>query len=255
VLNGLEIDVNVQNPIPAYTGPAANPVGMRSVIVGTHPGAIGTAFMAQKLGTGLSATRWSIGFLTTDSGASTGISLGALGTSPRQGGQPIVLHYRDATGADNSGQINVDEAGNLLLGAGNKGNGTETINQNSLLVTDGRLQDVAVVLACGSHENVPIDASQGNYFICDITSDVSVTIQPPTNHPSTPTRSQLITIAIRNSSGRQLTKAPRFSIASLGFKVSPVTNPANQTQVLYTFRWDPTQAFWYEVGIHQANSL
>jgi len=255
VLNGIEVDVNLQNPIDRYTGASSNPVGVRSVIVGPHNGAIGSAFVAQKLGPGSSAARWSTGFLTVDSGASTGLSLGSVGTSPKQGGQPIVLHYRDANNDDKAAQINVDAAGNLLLQSGDNGNETETINLNSLLVSHGRLEDQAVALPCGGSREVSLDAKDGNYFTCNITSNVPVTILPPTHNPSTPSRSQTITIAIRNASGGALSKAPTFSTAAGGYRVSPVTNPANETQVLYLFRWDPTQRLWFEVGTHQSGGL
>jgi hypothetical protein len=255
VLNGLEVDVNLQNAISRYVGSAANPTGVRAVMVGSNNGAIGTAFMAQKLGPGLSAARWSAGFLTTDSGASTGLSLGSLGSSPNQGGQPIVLHYRDNNNHDRTAQINVDGSGNLLLQSGDKGNGTATINPNSFLIANGRLEDAAIRLNCGATQVIVIDASQGNYFICQVTSNVAVTIQPPIDSPSISSRSQLITIAIRNASGGALRQAPTFSRSAGGYKFSPVTNPANNTQVLYTFRWDPIESFWYEVGVHQASGL
>jgi len=189
-----------------------------------------------------------------DSGASTGISLGSVGTSANQGGQPIVLHYRDENNADKMGHINVDAAGNLLLQSGNNGDGTATINQNSLLITNGRLQDQAVPLTCGANSSVAIDANQGNYFTCSITSNVAVTIQAPSNNPSA-SRSQIIAIAIRNASGGSLARSPTFSRSARGYRFSQVTNPANNTQVLYTFRWDPVQSFWYEVGTHQAVGL
>ncbi len=255
VLNGLEVDMNLQNPIAGYNGDAANPVAVRAVMVGSHKGAIGTAYMAQKLGPGLSATRWSTGFLTTDSAASTGISLGSVGTSPNQGGQPIVLHYRDDNNADQAAQINVDGAGNLVMRSGDNGNGTATINTNSFLIARGRLQDAAAVLDCGLNHAIAIDVTAGNYFTCNITSNVAVTIGAPSNSPAGSTRTQLITIALRNSSGGSLTKAPTFARSARGFRFSPVTNPANNTQVLYTFRWDPVQSLWYEVGTHQPIGL
>jgi hypothetical protein len=255
VLNGIEMDVNVQNPIERYTGAASNPVGIRSVVIGPHNGAIGTAFMAQKLGPGTSAARWSTAFLSTDSGASTGLSLGSVGSSARQGGQPIVLHYRDEENVDRTGQINVDAAGNLLLRSGNGGRGTETMNLNSFQVLNGRFQDAAVALPCGSSAEVSIDADSGDYFTCNITANIAVTIQPPTHNPSGSAHSQLITIAVRNSSGGPLSKAPSFGKGPGGFKVSPVSNPPDQTQVLYMFRWDPVQAYWYEVGTHQSVGL
>src|SRR6266576_2587059 len=251
VLNGVEVDMNLQNRIPSYTGSAANPVGVRAVMVGSNSGAIGTGFVVQTLGPGLSAARWSTGFLTRDSAASTGLSLGSSGSSAKQGGQPIVLHYRDDANTDKWGQINVDAAGNLLLRAGNNGDGTATINQNSLFVSNGRLEDETVDLTCGANPVVTVDAARGNYFTCNITSDVAVTIQAPANNPPA-SRSQVMTIAIRNTSGGPLRKAPTFSRSARGYRFSAVTNPANNTQVLYTYRWDPGQSLWYEVGTHQA---
>ncbi len=255
VLNGLEIDVNLQNPIARYSRMGANPAGVRAVMVGSHQGAVGTAYTAQKLGPGLSGARWSTGFLTADSGASTGLSLGSVGSSPNQGGQPIVLHYRNAGNDDKTAQINVDAAGNLLLRSGNEDNRTATMIQSPLLVANGRVEDASVTLDCGSKTTVAIDAGEGNYFTCNITSNVPVVVQPPNNSPRGQSTSQLIMIAIRNSSGTQLQTPPTFSRSPGGFRFSQVANPGNNMQVLYTFRWDPAQSLWYEVGTHQAAGL
>ena len=99
-----------------------------------------------------------------------------------------------------------------------------------------------------------LDASKGNYFTLNITSNIAVTIAVPTNAPPAG-QSQEITVAIRNGSGGALSTAPTFNTGAGGFKFSAVTNPANGTQVLYKFRWDGVQSFWYEVGTHQAAGL
>lgn len=86
----------------------------------------------------------------------------------------------------------------------------------------------------------------GNYFTCNITANIAAVVQPP-NFAIPAGQSQLITIALRNSSGGALGTAPTFSTAATGFKLGGLTivNPANGTQVLYTWRWDPVQSFWY----------
>lgn len=110
-----------------------------------------------------------------------------------------------------------------------------------------------------------LDVGQANYFTLNATSNIAAVIAIPTNNPpasgngfvvgSQYALSQEIAIAIRNSSGGALSTAPTFNTGAGGFKFSAVTNPANGTQVVYRFRWDPVQSFWYEVGTHLAAGL
>lgn len=98
-----------------------------------------------------------------------------------------------------------------------------------------------------------IDVSKGNYFTLTITTNIAVVIAVPTGRPFQ--GGQEITIAMRNGSGGVLTTPPTFNAGANGFKFSTVTNPANGTQVLYKFRWDPIQSFWYEIGTHLAAGI
>jgi hypothetical protein len=120
--------------------------------------------------------------------------------------------------------------------------------------TGASLNDIPVALTCGSATTPAIDVSAGNYFTCNITSNVAVTVAVPSNNPPAGS-SEEIKIVFRNTSGGALTTAPTFNGGAGGFKFSAVTNPANGTQVVYTFRWDPVQSFWYEVGTHAAAGL
>lgn len=122
---------------------------------------------------------------------------------------------------------------------------------NSLGAT--RFVDSAVALTSGAAP--ALDASAGSYFTLAILTNIAVTIAIPSNAPPTG-QSQTIMIAIRNASGGALTNgAPTFNTGAGGFKFAAVATPANGTQVVYTFRWDPVQSFWYEVGSHQASGL
>lgn len=244
-LVGVEIDVNLQNPIANYTGGAANPAGARAVFVSSNAGAIGVGFTAQKL-TG-SAGRWSVGFQTADSGASIGLSLGSVGNSASQAGQPLVFTYRDAGNVSRSGQFNLDASGNMNYTSA-AGSATQHIFSNPVILSGGRMQDGAFALTCGAGTTPAIDASQGNSFTCNITSNVAVVLAVPSNTPATSARSQLIRIAFRNSSGGVLGTAPTFNTGANGFKFTGTCNPANGTQCVWLFSFDQLQGFWYQVG-------
>lgn len=131
-----------------------------------------------------------------------------------------------------------------------------TVDTAGRLVPDptngGARQEVSVALVSGT--TPALDASKGNYFTLNITSNIAVVIAVPANPPAAGL-SQRIRIAMRNGSGGALTTPPTFNTGANGFKFSAVTNPANGTQVVYDFEWDPVQSFWYEVGTHQAAGL
>lgn len=115
--------------------------------------------------------------------------------------------------------------------------------------------DTQVALTAAA--SVALDASLGNYFTINITSNIAVTVAVPTNAPpqSGSSASQEIVVAYRNTSGGALTTPPTFAGTTGGFKFAAVTNPANGTQVLYKFRWDAPTFFWVEVGTHLAAGL
>lgn len=112
--------------------------------------------------------------------------------------------------------------------------------------------DKSLALAAGA--SVALDASQANYFTINITSNIAVVVAVPTN-PPTKGGGQRIEVQFRNSSGGALSTAPTFATASGGFVFSAVTNPANGTKVVYSFRWDPSVFFWVEVGTHLAAGI
>lgn len=99
-------------------------------------------------------------------------------------------------------------------------------------------------LTCGSGTTPGIDVSTGNYFTCNITSNVAVVLSVPTNNPPTGS-SQTITVAFRNTSGGALTTAPTFNTGAGGFVFGASTcNPTNGTQCQWTWAWDGTQTKW-----------
>jgi len=111
--------------------------------------------------------------------------------------------------------------------------------------------DGQVALASGATPT--LDASQAAYFTLAITSNIAVVIGVPFVPPSV-NYSKEITIAIRNSSGGALTTAPTFNTGANGFKFAggSIVNPANGTEVLYKWRWDPVQSFWYLLAVSTA---
>lgn len=114
------------------------------------------------------------------------------------------------------------------------------------------VQHRAVALVSGAAP--ALNASLGNYFTLAILTNIAVVIAVPSLPPPAGF-TQDIDIAIRNASGGALTTPPTFNTGAGGFKFSAVTNPGNGTQVVYRFRWDPVQSFWYEVGTHLAAGL
>jgi len=127
-----------------------------------------------------------------------------------------------------------------------------TLISGQMLYRFEAIQDGQYALVSGV--TPAIDTTKGNYYTLAILTNIAVVIAVPLNPPSAG-YSQEITIAIRNSSGGALATAPTFNGGANGFKFSAVTNPANGTQVLYKFRWDSVQSFWYEVGTHLAAGI
>lgn len=113
------------------------------------------------------------------------------------------------------------------------------------------IADGSVALVSGT--TPAINVSKGNYFTLSILTNIAVVIAVPTGRPFQ--GGQEITIAMRNASGGALTTPPTFNTGANGFKFSTVTNPGNGTQVLYKFRWDSVQSFWYEIGTHLAAGI
>lgn len=112
------------------------------------------------------------------------------------------------------------------------------------------LADGQVPLTSGT--TPALDAGKGNSFTLNILANIAVVVAVPVNPPPAGF-SQTITVALRNSSGGALGTAPTFNTGAGGFKLNAaVVNPANGTQVEYTFRWDSVQRLWYEIGSHLA---
>lgn len=109
-----------------------------------------------------------------------------------------------------------------------------------------RIRDGEVNLTCGAAKEPALDASLASLFYCDITANVAVVLQPPTNAPACNLSQEIGTI-YRNSSGGALGTVPTFSTAAGGFRFAEgsLVNPGNGTQVLYKWRWDCNQARWY----------
>jgi len=114
------------------------------------------------------------------------------------------------------------------------------------------VEDRAVAMISGVAP--ALDASLGNIFTLTILTNIAVVVAVPTNQPQAGFSKDIV-VVIRNGSGGALSTAPTFNTGANGFKFSAVTNPANSTQVVYRFRWDPVQSFWYEVGTHLAAGL
>lgn len=242
ILIGLQSNVLLQNSPASYTGAAATPRGYYATLTDVNSGDIGVAYGANNQP---GIARWLIGYQTQDSAAATGMDLGSTGKGPSTGSQPIVLHWRDGSSVSQTTQINADGSGNLTLTAGSSSN---VIVSSPMLVSGGRVQDAAVALTCGGSTTPAINVAQGNYFTCNITSNVAVVLAVPTNNPSTSTRSQLIRVAFRNSSGGALGTAPTFNAGAGGYKFTGTCNPANGTQCVWAFTFDQGQGFWYLVG-------
>lgn len=113
--------------------------------------------------------------------------------------------------------------------------------------TGSTYTDIPFALTCGAGTTPAIDVTQGNYFTCNITANVAVVVAVPTNRPPA-AGSERIRIALRNSSGGALTTAPTFNAGANGFKFTGSCNPANATQCVWDFVFDPVQSFWYQVG-------
>lgn len=126
--------------------------------------------------------------------------------------------------------------------------GKNTFHRIEVSRTQTGTPDGAAALTCGGSTTPAIDASLAAYYTCNITANVAVVLAVPTNSPGAGW-SKMITVAFRNSSGGALTTAPTFNTGAGGFKfaAASIVNPTNGTQVLYTWRWDPVQSFWYEV--------
>lgn len=113
--------------------------------------------------------------------------------------------------------------------------------------TGSTYTDIPFALTCGAGTTPAIDVTQGNYFTCNITANVAVVVAVPSNRPPAG-GSERIRIALRNSSGGALTTAPTFNAGANGFKFTGTCNPANATQCVWDFVFDPVQSFWYQVG-------
>jgi len=98
-----------------------------------------------------------------------------------------------------------------------------------------------------------VNARNGNYQTLSVLTNIAVVIAVPTNPPATGF-SQDLFIAIRNASGGALTTAPTFNTGAGGFKFAggSIVNPANGTQVIYHWRWDPVQSFYCLVAVSGA---
>jgi hypothetical protein len=97
----------------------------------------------------------------------------------------------------------------------------------------------------------PINVQDGNNFEYNITSNIAVVVQTPTNNPPA-NQTQELTVTFFNQSGGALGTAPTFTAGAGAFLLSAaVVNPANTTAVTYVFRWSPTAvggARWREIA-------
>ena len=106
--------------------------------------------------------------------------------------------------------------------------------------------DGSVALVSGT--TPAVNARAGNYQTLTVLTNIAVVIAVPTNPPAAG-QSQDLFITIRNGSGGALTTAPTFNTGAGGFKFSAgsIVNMANGTQVVYHWRWDNAQSFYYLV--------
>lgn len=253
VLNGLYIAVLQQNPVANYTGAASNPNGITIQLSNAaNAGTIGTGVAISKFG----SARWNVGFQTADSGAAFFAQAGALGTQASQNSQPFTACYRDGSATSicrNILQLDFVGNNNLSTGLGGATGGFSTNINNSFLLVQGGIRDAASALVCGAATTPAIDVRAGDYFTCNITANVAVVVAVPTANP-TAGQGQEIVVALRNGSGGALTTAPTFNIGAGGFKFAggSIVNPGNGTQVLYTWRFDQLQGFWYLTAVSGA---
>ena len=245
ILNGLDVAVSLWNATESYSGANSRPIGVQSSIVSSGSGDIGVAFLAVNRP---GIARWLTAYSSADSSAVHGLELGSTGKTASAGGQPIVLHYRDGSNVSQQAQISVDGGGNLSLTSGNGGSGTGLLVTAAQTILSNSIQTGASTMSCGSATTPGVNSARGNYFACEITSNVAVVVQPPRSAPASG-RSEFVTIALRNSSGGPLMTAPTFSGAAGGFKLAGSCNPPNGTQCVWAFAYDPLQGFWYQIGV------
>ncbi len=244
ILNGLDVAVALWNATESYSGANSRPIGVQSSIVSSGSGDIGIAFLAVNRP---GIARWLTAYSTGDSSAVHGLELGSTGKTASAGGQPIVLHYRDGSNVSQQAQINVDGGGNLSLTSGNGGSGTGLLVTAAQTILSNSIQTGASAMSCGSTTAPGVNSAFGNYFACNITSNVRVVVQPPRSAPASG-KSEVLTIALRNSSGGALGTPPTFSGAAGGFKFVGSCNPANGAQCVWVFAYDPVQGSWYQIG-------
>jgi hypothetical protein len=157
------------------------------------------------------------------------------------------------------------QTGTVISSVGDKyvdsGGVTQQLTSSAQLA--GSVFDVGYALTWGA--TPAINVGLANYFTLNATSNIAAVVAVPTGNPpaagaglstfmATYSISQEMTIAVRNSSGGALGTAPTFNTGAGGFKFAggSIVNPANGTEVLYKWRWDPVQSFWYLVAVSTA---
>jgi hypothetical protein len=110
----------------------------------------------------------------------------------------------------------------------------------------GRVVDTVQDLA--SSTTPALDASLGNYYRCNIGTNIAVVVQVPSNKPGGGL-SQEITVEFINASGGALGTAPTFATGADAFLMNgAAVNPGAGLSVFYIFRWSSPRSRWVEIA-------
>lgn len=135
---------------------------------------------------------------------------------------------------NSSGHLEIlNDAGNSVL---------LTLQDTGALVSASIVQGQEIVEATTLTTAVAsqaLNAANGNYQEFNITSNIAVVIQAPTNAPAANTSEEL-TVAFYNNSGGALTTPPTFAAGAGAFLLSAAAAAVASTLgITYKFRWAP----------------
>lgn len=146
-------------------------------------------------------------------------------------GAPYTIDIRGFVSRDNGNSIVATTPWQMFSPAATKTEGMKVTT----------IQDVTPTLVVAVASQA-LNVWQGNYQEFNITSDIAVVIQAPTNTPASGS-SGALTVTFYNNSGGALSTAPTFATGAGAFLLSAAAvNPANTTGVTYLLRWSPNAA-------------
>lgn len=194
--------------------------------------------------------------------------VGAQGIALTDFSVPAFTTLNWGAGGAGAGYLQIDGTPQLILSLGGatqwtlgvnaifpSAAGGKTIGTSALpfgqFFSNATIVDGTFALTSGA--TPAVNSRLGNYQTLAILTNIAVVVAVPSNPPAAG-QSQDLYITIRNSSGGALTTPPTFNTGAGGFKFAggSIVNPGNGTQVVYHWRWDVVQGFYYLVAVSAA---